>query len=102
MIKMLTRPNCPHCQALKLFLKHAMNDKYAPDIEIYDQGEQEEVVQGFLDANNIQAFPSLIAANGETLSGFQPSAVMNFLEKHIGKNKATQLSRFFIFILWQG
>jgi glutaredoxin-like protein NrdH len=85
MIKMLTKPNCPHCQALKLFLKHAMNDKYAPDIEIYDQGEQADVVQTLLDQNNIQAFPSLIAASGETLSGFQPSAVMNFLEKHIGK-----------------
>ncbi len=85
MIKMLTKPNCPHCQALKLFLKHAMNDKYAPDIEIYDQGEQADVVQTLLDQNNIQAFPSLIASSGETLSGFQPSAVMNFLEKHIVK-----------------
>ena len=85
MIKMLTKPNCPHCQALKLFLKHAMNDKYADDIEVFDQGEQAAEVQGLLDQFNIQAFPSLIASNGETLSGFQPSAVMNFLEKHIGK-----------------
>ena len=85
MIKMLTKPNCPHCHQLKLFLKHAMNDKYASDIEIYDQGDQEEAVQALLNANNIQAFPSLISATGETLSGFQPSAVMNFLEKHIGK-----------------
>ena len=85
MMKLLTKPNCPHCQALKLFLKHAMNDKYVDDIEVFDQGEQASKVQGLLDQFNIQAFPSLIASNGETLSGFQPSAVMNFLDKHIGK-----------------
>lgn len=85
MIKMLTKPNCPHCQALKLFLKHAMNDKYVNDIEVFDQGEQEQAVQALLDAHNIQAFPSLIATTGEVISGFQPSTVMNFLEKHIGK-----------------
>lgn len=85
MIKMLTKPNCPHCQALKLFLKHAMNDKYVNDIEVFDQGDQADAVQALLDEYNIQAFPSLISPAGEVISGFQPSSVMNFLEKHIGK-----------------
>lgn len=83
-ITMLTKPNCPHCQAMKMFLARALNDKYKDDILLLDQGESPEEVEQLLNANNIQSFPSMIADN-EVMSGFQPSKLINFLEKHIGK-----------------
>ena len=83
-VTMLTKPNCPHCQAMKMFLARALNDKYKDDIEVFDQGEAAEKVQKFLDDYGIQAFPSMIC-DGDVMSGFQPSKLMNFLEKHIGK-----------------
>lgn len=83
-ITMLTKPNCPHCQAMKMFLARALNDKYKDDILVLDQGESPKEVEQLLNANNIQSFPSMIADN-EVMSGFQPSKLMNFLEKHVGK-----------------
>ena len=83
-ITMLTKPNCPHCQAMKMFLARALNDKYKDDIILLDQGEQAEEVQALLDKYNIQSFPSMIAGD-DVMSGFQPSKLMNFLEKNIGK-----------------
>jgi glutaredoxin-like protein NrdH len=81
---LLTKPNCPHCQALKMFLKHAMNDAYANDIEILDLESHEAEVENLLKKHNIQSFPSMIA-NDDVMVGFLPSKLMNFLEKHIGK-----------------
>ena len=81
---LLTKPNCPHCQALKMFLKLALNNKYEHDIDILDQGENPEEVQALIDKHHIGAFPSMIY-NDNVMTGFQPSALMNFLETHIGK-----------------
>ena len=81
---MLTKPNCPHCQALKMFLKHAMNDAYANDINVLDLENNEEEVENLLKKYNIQSFPSMIA-NDDVMVGFLPSKLMSFLEKHIGK-----------------
>lgn len=83
-ITLLTKPNCPHCQAMKMFLARALNDAYKDDIVVLDQGEQKEEVDKLLQSHNIQSFPSMIAGN-EVMSGFQPSKLMNFLEKHVGK-----------------
>jgi glutaredoxin-like protein NrdH len=81
---LLTKPNCPHCQALKMFLKHAMNDAYANDIEILDLENHQTEVENLLKKHNIQSFPSMIA-NDDVMVGFLPSKLMSFLEKHIGK-----------------
>ena len=81
---LLTKPNCPHCQALKMFLKHAMNDAYVNDIEILDLENHQTEVENLLKKHNIQSFPSMIA-NDDVMVGFLPSKLMNFLEKHIGK-----------------
>jgi glutaredoxin len=81
---LLTKPNCPHCQALKMFLKHAMNDAYVNDIEILDLENHETEVENLLKKHNIQSFPSMIA-NDDVMVGFLPSKLMSFLEKHIGK-----------------
>jgi glutaredoxin len=81
---LLTKPNCPHCQALKMFLKHAMNDAYVNDIEILDLENHQTEVENLLKKHNIQSFPSMIA-NDDVMVGFLPSKLMSFLEKHIGK-----------------
>jgi glutaredoxin-like protein NrdH len=83
-VTLLTKPNCPHCQALKMFLKHAMNDAYANDINVLDLENNEEEVENLLKKHNIQSFPSMIA-NDDVMVGFLPSKLMSFLEKHIGK-----------------
>ena len=83
-VTLLTKPNCPNCQAMKMFLKLALNNKYEGDIDILDQGEHPDEVARLLELHNIQAFPSMVYGN-EVMTGFQPSALMNYLEKHIGK-----------------
>ena len=36
---MLTKPNCPNCNKLKLYLKTVLNNKYQDDITIEDKEE---------------------------------------------------------------
>jgi len=67
-----------------MFLKLALNNKYEADIEILDQGEHPEKVKALIDTHHIGAFPSMIYKDA-VMTGFQPSALMNFLETHIGK-----------------
>lgn len=37
---MLSKPNCPNCSKLKLYLKTALKDQYINDITIIDKEEQ--------------------------------------------------------------
>jgi hypothetical protein len=69
---------------MKMFLKLALNNKYDSDIDVIDQGENPDEVSKLLEKHNIQAFPSMIYGS-EVMTGFQPSTLMNYLEKHIGK-----------------
>lgn len=83
-VVMLTKNNCHKCEALKMFLKFAMNNKYEQDIELVNQQEHADVFNQYADKFQVVALPALIFKD-EILRDPQPSATMNFFEKHIGK-----------------
>lgn len=81
---MLTKPNCPQCNALKMFLKHAMNNKYENDIEVLDQEADKTVFDTLVEKFQIVSLPAMISGD-DVLRSCEPSKTMAFLEKHVGK-----------------
>ena len=81
---MLTKPNCPQCQGLKMFLKLALKDKYAPDIEIIDQQAQPDRFQELAKQYVVQSLPVLIK-DEDILRACSPNETIRFLEAHLGK-----------------
>lgn len=83
-IYMLTKPDCPQCQALKMFLKMALRDKYGPDIIQVDQIGQASEFKTWVDKFNILSLPALIC-DDDILRKCNPMPTTVFLEKHLGK-----------------
>lgn len=83
-IIMLTKPNCPQCNSLKMYLKFALNNKYEDDITILDQVADADVFEEYVTKFDIVGLPAMVF-NDEIIRETNPSAVSNFLEKHIGK-----------------
>jgi glutaredoxin-like protein NrdH len=84
MVTMLTKPNCPQCNALKMFLKHALNNKYDKDIQVLDQEADKDVFQPLIEKFQIVSLPAMIVGE-DVLRSCEPSKTMAFLEKHVGK-----------------
>lgn len=83
-VLMITKNDCTQCQRLKMFLQFALNNKYHNDIDIIDKESNEEDYNKLIEEYKVTALPVLIC-NGEILTRTEPSLVVNFLEKHIGK-----------------
>jgi len=83
-VYMLTRANCPQCQSLKMFLKLALRDKYAPDITLVNQEEDAELYTKLVSQYQVLSLPALISGE-EVLRKCEPTPTIAFLEKHIGK-----------------
>lgn len=81
---MLTKPNCPQCQSLKMFLKLALRDKYAPEIDIIDQQAQSDRFQTLARQHAVQSLPVLIK-DDDILRACGPNETIRFLETHLGK-----------------
>jgi hypothetical protein len=81
---MLTRANCPQCQSLKMFLKMALRDKYAPDITQVNQEEDAELYVELVSKFQILSLPALISGD-DVLRKCEPTPTIAFLEKYIGK-----------------
>lgn len=80
----LTKNDCPNCKNLKLFLKMALGDKYAPDIEEVHQVDHPSRFQALVAQHQITSTPALIYRQ-DVVRYFQPQEVVNFLHKHLGK-----------------
>lgn len=83
-VYMLTKPNCPKCQNLKMFLKFALSNKYEQDITLIDQIEHQETYLDLVKKYQILALPVLIC-DEDVLIHCDPTPTKAFLEKHIGK-----------------
>ena len=83
-VYMLTKPNCPKCQNLKMFLKFALGNKYEHDIMVIDQKEQEQTYLDMVKRYQVLALPVLIC-NDDVLINCDPTPTKTFLETHIGK-----------------
>ncbi len=83
-VYMLTKPNCPNCQKLKMFLKFALNDKYKDDIEMVDKEANADRYLDMVQKHNVLALPVLIHED-DVLVRVEPSPTIAFLEKYIGK-----------------
>jgi len=83
-VYMLTKPNCPNCQKLKMFLKFALNDKYKDDIQLIDKEANSDVFVDMVKKYNVLALPVLISGD-DVLVNVGPSQTTQFLEKYIGK-----------------
>ena len=81
---LLTKNDCPQCAALKMFLKFGLNDKYAADIKIVNKETDTEEFEKLTATYGILNLPTMIAAD-EVLTRTQPTPVVQFLEKHVGK-----------------
>lgn len=83
-VYLLTKNDCTQCAQLKMFLKFGLNNKYEPDITIVNQEDDVEMFDKLAAEHGILTLPAMIA-NNEALTKTQPSAVLRFLEKHVGK-----------------
>ncbi|HEY8405932.1 MAG TPA: glutaredoxin domain-containing protein [Acholeplasma sp.] len=83
-VKMLTKNDCPQCAALKMFLKFGLNDKYADDIEVVNKETDTAEFEKLTSEYGILTLPVMIA-EGEVLTRPQPTPVVAFLEKYVGK-----------------
>ncbi len=83
-VYMLTKPNCPNCQKLKMFLKFALNDKYTKDIQMIDKEADADQFVEMVKKYNVLALPVLIHED-DVLIQVGPSETTKFLEKYIGK-----------------
>jgi glutaredoxin len=81
---MLTKPDCPNCQKLKMFLKFALNNKYENDIQMVDKVANEEDFLKMVKKYNVLTLPVLIHED-DVLINVGPSQTTQFLEKYIGK-----------------
>ncbi|MFU8792709.1 MAG: glutaredoxin family protein [Acholeplasmataceae bacterium] len=83
-VYMLTKPNCPKCQNLKMFLKFALSNKYEKDIILVDQADDQETYLDLVKKHQILALPVLICED-DVLINCDPTPTKTFLEKYIGK-----------------
>jgi glutaredoxin len=83
-VLILTKNDCPNCKNLKMFLKMALGDKYAPDIQEVHQTDQAEQFLQLVTQYQITSTPAMIYSN-EVVRYFQPQEVVSFLHKHLGK-----------------
>lgn len=83
-VLLLSKDDCPNCKNLKLFLKMALNDKYAPEIQEVHQVQHAQHFAALVKAHQITSTPALIY-KGEVVRYFQPQAVVNFFVKYFGK-----------------
>lgn len=83
-VYLLSKPDCPNCQKLKMFLKFALNDKYKEDIEIVDKVANPDTFVEMVKKYNVLSLPVLICED-DVLIKVEPSQTTQFLEKYIGK-----------------
>ncbi|QWB95895.1 thioredoxin family protein [Mycoplasmatota bacterium] len=83
-VYMLTKPDCPNCQKLKMFLKFALNNKYENDIQMVDKVANGEEFLKMVKKYNVLTLPVLIHED-DVLINVGPSQTTQFLEKYIGK-----------------
>jgi glutaredoxin-like protein NrdH len=83
-VLLLTKNDCPNCKNLKLFLKMALGDKYAPDILEVHQLDQASQFKELISKYQITSTPALIY-NNDVVRYFQPQDVVSFFHKHLGK-----------------
>jgi len=83
-VYMLTKPDCPNCQKLKMFLKFALNNKYENDIQMVDKVANGEEFLKMVKKYNVLTLPVLIHED-DVLIHVGPSQTTQFLEKYIGK-----------------
>ncbi|MFA7417579.1 MAG: hypothetical protein WCZ19_03465 [Acholeplasma sp.] len=83
-VYLLTKNDCTQCAQLKMFLKFGLNNKYEPDITIVNKEDNVEMFDKLTSEYGILTLPAMIAG-GEALTRTQPSPVLTFLEKHVGK-----------------
>lgn len=81
---LLTKNDCPQCNQLKMFLKFGLNSKYDNDIQIVNKEANAEEFEKLASLHNVLTLPTFIAGD-DVLSKTQPTPVVAFLEKHIGK-----------------
>lgn len=81
---MLTKPDCPNCNRLKLFLKTVLKDQYKDDITIVDKAENFDFFVEMVKKHMVLALPVFIK-DDEILIDMKPELVKSFLEKHVKK-----------------
>lgn len=81
---MLTKPNCPNCSRLKLYLKTALKNQYKDDIIIIDKEAQYDLFFEMVKKYMVLSLPVLIKAE-DILIDMSPNKVKSFLEKHVKK-----------------
>lgn len=82
---MLTKPNCPNCSKLKLYLKTALRDQYKDDITIVDKEKNYDVFFNMVKKHMVLALPVLIK-DDDILIDVSPQKVKSFLEKYVKKS----------------
>ncbi len=83
-VYLLTKNDCTQCAQLKMFLKFGLNNKYESDIIIVNKEDNVEQFDKLTAEYGILTLPAMIAGK-EALTRTQPSPVLTFLEKHVGK-----------------
>lgn len=80
----LTKPNCPQCNNLKMYLQYALNNKYNDDMIFINQENDQKEFKVYQEKFNVISLPAMIFED-DIIRETNPSNVSNFLEKHIGK-----------------
>lgn len=83
-VKLLTKNDCPQCAQLKMFLKYGLNNKYEKDIEIVNKETDTKAFDKLISTYGILTLPAMISET-EVLTKTQPTPVVAFLEKYVGK-----------------
>ena len=81
---LLTKPDCPNCNRLKLYLKTVLKDQYKNDITIVDKEENYEFFVELVKKYMVLALPVFIK-NEDVLIDMKPELVKAFLENHAKK-----------------
>lgn len=81
---MLTKPNCPNCSRLKLYLRTVLKDQYKDDITMVDKDENYDLFFLMVKKYMVLALPVLIK-DDDILIDMSPANVKAFLEKHVKK-----------------
>lgn len=81
---MLTKPDCPNCNRLKLYLKTVLKDQYKDDVTIIDKAEDFDLFVKMVKEHMVLALPVFIK-DDEILIDMKPELVKSFLEKHVKK-----------------
>lgn len=83
-VLMLTKDDCPKCEALKKFLELALRNKYQDDIKIIKKEVDEDYFQTLVTKHEVKATPVLIYED-QVLSDTSPGKVIDFLESNLEK-----------------